>query len=259
MNNYFVKELIYYRNHFRTSSFFLPEETIDYYDLTFVISGELTYKINGETYVLKKNDLLFLSPGTVRSREASASHVQYVSFNFTLLPNVSLNLPMLIRNYASPDIKKLFALFPTYKVSSYHYTKSKIIHLLNYICCDLLDFVALKSDNAHILKIIWYIDENITRKISSQTIANEIGLSLVYTCTIFKNEMGCTLSHYINLKKLSIAKELLANSELSLLEISNHLAYDNYHYFSRIFKKFFNISPQQYRENNKMAGFSLTP
>ena len=164
MTDYIVKDLLYYRNHSRAGSFCLLEETIDCYDLTFVLSGELTYTINGETYILKRNDVLFLPPGTSRSREQSNLHVQYISFNFTLLPNTSLSLPMIIHNYASPDIKKAISLFPSYQISSYQYSKAKMIHLLNYLIFDILDFIALKSNNKHILKIIWYVDMNITNK-----------------------------------------------------------------------------------------------
>ena len=52
----------------------------------------------------------------------------------------------------------------------------------------------------------------------------------------------------INVEK---AKELLASSDLTVAEISERVGYDNPLYFSRLFKKYTNASPTQYRSENR--------
>ena len=55
--------------------------------------------------------------------------------------------------------------------------------------------------------------------------------------------MHKSLIYYINERKMRIAKDLLINNEMSLREISAQLGYENYNYFSRLFKKYFGVPP----------------
>lgn len=54
MVKYFVDELKFYGYGQKIMAFRLPKEKINFYDLTFVFSGELTYTADNQTIVLKK-------------------------------------------------------------------------------------------------------------------------------------------------------------------------------------------------------------
>ena len=252
MMNYLVEDVFYYYNVSRKSVFRLWRERIKYFDLTIVLNGELKYEVNGETYVVKKNDAILVQYDDVRYRYESDMPAQYISFNFTLLPDVPrLDLPVYMPDCISSDIKKLFTVFNQKRLSPYYHSKMKLVNLLNYILFELMDSVALESNNEHVVKIIKYVDDHITEQMSLQSISKEIGLSKEYTASIFKNETGCTVTHYINDKKMSFAKEIINHEEMSLGELATYLGYDNYSYFSRLFKHHFGLSPQEYKAMRK--------
>ena len=64
---------------------------------------------------------------------------------------------------------------------------------------------------------------------------------------LFKEHMGTSPARYILNIKIQRAKELLENTDLSVLQISEIIGMQTQNYFSRIFKKHTGISPLRYR------------
>lgn len=56
--------------------------------------------------------------------------------------------------------------------------------------------------------------------------------------------------HYINEQKSLLARELIINNEMSLNSISEHLGFESYDYFSKIFKKHIGSSPSKLKKNS---------
>jgi len=73
-------------------------------------------------------------------------------------------------------------------------------------------------------------------------------LSKEYTSYIFKKEIGKTLTDYVNERKMLLAQELIRNGEMSLTDIAVYLGFENYNYFSRLFKRYVEISPLMFKK-----------
>ena len=116
---------------------------------------------------------------------------------------------------------------------------------------ELLDARALGSHNPHVRKIISHIEENEGARITLFDMSRLVGLTPEYTATIFKRETGKTLGEYVNERKLLQAKGMVCNSTLSLGEIAARLGFENYHYFSRLFKSHFHTTPIAMRKSAK--------
>lgn len=243
MDNYIVSEVIHYVNVNLNGCIGMGKEVINFYDFTFVLSGSMTYVADGKKYVMEKNDAIFLKPGTVRSRYSGNEPVKYVSFNFHILPDAEFPFDEFIKNCISADIRKLVSAFPQSRLSTHYHSAQKLANLLNYMLFEVLDVTSLKSNNEHVIKILRYIEENISENLSLQKISEKINLTKEYTSYIFKKEMKKSLTNYINERKMLYAKKLILHHEMSLSDIAAHLGYSNYNYFSRLFKKHFNISP----------------
>jgi AraC-like DNA-binding protein len=69
---------------------------------------------------------------------------------------------------------------------------------------------------------------------------------------LFKKYMHCTITQYVNKTKLQYAKELLANTDMSLTEITNELHFESTSHFHSLFKKHFNTTPAEYRRLNRI-------
>lgn len=84
-------------------------------------------------------------------------------------------------------------------------------------------------------------------------IAEVFHFSPNYINDIFKSQAGISIPKYIMGIKMTAAKELLENTDMSVKDIALAVGYDKPNYFPRIFKKHFKISPFEYK--NKFDGF----
>lgn len=247
MSNFLVNKLHHYCNITLNHCNKINSHVIDYYDFTFVLDGQLIYYADGEKYTLNKNDAIFLSPGTLRARDELFGNVSYVSFNFDLSDSSSLAFPPFLANCINPDIRRLVSVYPTSHLSGLYYSYEKCILMLNYILYELMSNVYVSYKNEHIHTILKYIDEHINEQLSLQVISEQINLSREYTSYLFKKEMSKTLTDYINERKLLLAKELISRQNMTLCEVAQHVGYENYNYFCRLFRKHFGITPGQYK------------
>ncbi|PKJ52262.1 helix-turn-helix domain-containing protein [Bacillus sp. SN10] len=93
-----------------------------------------------------------------------------------------------------------------------------------------------------------YISQNIYQKISLSKLAELLHVNSTYLSSLFKKEVGITLSQYIQREKIEEAKKLLTLTSYSLLDICLWLKFNDQSYFNRIFKKITTMTPKQYRE-----------
>lgn len=238
-----VREVFHYLNITRKACHHLDDQVLDFFDFTFILDGQMVYYANGKKYTVKKNDAIFLRPGTLRSRNAGTEPVRYVSFNFYASDSANFPFPDYMPGCITANIRNLIAAHPYKHLSTFYHAKEKCASILNYIIYELLDSSTVRCNNEHVARMINYIDENILEKLSLTSISNHVGLTKEYTCNIFKRETGKTLIDYINERKILLAKELILNNEMSLTEVSEYLGFDNYNYFSRLFKKYLQSSP----------------
>ncbi len=242
-----VKELLFYCNVATNQSRNLTSEIIPYFDLTFVLKGELTYIINGEKCVLRENDAILLRPNTVRERLGDSHPVKYVSFNF--LMNEEINIDPYSESIINSDIRKLIAIFPQSHLSPSFHSKEKLEGILNYILYEMIDISLFKSKNQNVIKILKYIENNIALPLTLTQISQAVNLSKEYTANLFKKEMGKTIIEYINEQKMLLAKNMIDNGETSLNDIAVSLGFENYSYFSKVFKKCYGIPPVKMKAN----------
>ena len=92
-----------------------------------------------------------------------------------------------------------------------------------------------------------YSDPNL----STDGLAERLGLSSNYLREIFRDSMGVTMSNYINEIRCERASEMLLETSLSIAEISDRIGLSNQNYFFTLFKKFKNLTPQQYRNRGR--------
>ena len=69
-----------------------------------------------------------------------------------------------------------------------------------------------------------------------------------YITKIFKKETGMSFKNYIIEKRLDLARKLLQKTDDSIRDISLKVGYDNYSYFTRLFKKSFGVTPVEFRD-----------
>lgn len=72
-----------------------------------------------------------------------------------------------------------------------------------------------------------------------------------YLRKMFKSEMGMTVSDYLTKVRMDASKRLIENADYKLSFVAEEVGYSDSGYFSKCFKKYYGISPSQYREYSK--------
>lgn len=92
-----------------------------------------------------------------------------------------------------------------------------------------------------------YILDNLKEELDLEKVAAKFNLSSFYFSRTFKEVVGHNFSDYINIVRISRAKELLKNDRMSVKEICFSVGYSDPNYFSKVFKKYLGISPTEYK------------
>lgn len=99
-----------------------------------------------------------------------------------------------------------------------------------------------------ISEIVQEIQNNYTKDISLQQLAEKYGISSGYLSALLKKELGVSFSKYITSNRMQFARELLKDSRLSIDSVAQQTGYHDYFYFTKVFKETHGISPSKYRK-----------
>lgn len=94
-----------------------------------------------------------------------------------------------------------------------------------------------------------FIIDNFSKDISMADVADNINMSYSYFSKLFKEETGMTFSKYLTKIRMEKAKDLLQNPTYRVNEIACMVGYDNLYHFSRAFKSYYGMSPNQFRKS----------
>ena len=95
-----------------------------------------------------------------------------------------------------------------------------------------------------------FIESHYKENIHLPLIAGEVNMSSYYFSRLFKKEVGVNLSQYILHKRIETAKQMLAETERSIVDISVSVGFREHNYFGKIFKKFTGATPSEYRNKS---------
>lgn len=93
-----------------------------------------------------------------------------------------------------------------------------------------------------------YLNENYMKDMNITDTADFLNISYSYLSKIFRARTGVTLTDYLNNVRIEKSKEYLANTFMTLTEISEKVGYNNVQSYQRFFKKYINITPGDYRK-----------
>jgi two-component system response regulator YesN len=83
--------------------------------------------------------------------------------------------------------------------------------------------------------------------ISLGSVAATVNICAPHFCILFKKEFGETFVSYLTSVRMKKAKELLCCSSKRIAQIANEVGYNDYHYFTSLFKKLNGITPCEFR------------
>lgn len=99
-----------------------------------------------------------------------------------------------------------------------------------------------------------FINSNLTRDLSLETIAREAGMSKSYFSTIFKKMNGISVWDYITRKRVELAMCFLRESDMPIIELAESCGFSSISNFNRCFRQVTGISPSAYRKEFSSDG-----
>ena len=176
--------------------------------------------------------------------------------------NLKKHVVVVYRDKLRPEIKDLDVVFSTLNLNEsgvknwaenlnkqvyYQFNKHQEI-LEIYKLPALVEQKAISKDLVEILR---YIDNNLSRKIREEDIAEYCHYSVTYFSKFFHKSIGVCFRDYLTLKRISLAKQLLSEKRKEKISfIAFQCGYNDVSYFSRIFKKKTGFTPAIYRQMN---------
>lgn len=236
--------IFYFRhNSLSQKPYSLENSIMHFNELTIVIKGELSYIIDGQPFIVKAGDCLYLKTGTLRQRLES-KQAEYISFNF--YDDVAFDLPTHLPNSLCAEIKMLLAVCDEIYLKSFNWADKldKALELILYV---LEDGLTSLDEKPVITAIKRFIKNNLKEKLSLAEISKHVGYSPSHCDTLFKNETGVSIINFLIEERITEAKRLLQEGYLSLKKVAENVGFLDYNFFSRTFKKITGKTPTEYK------------
>ena len=143
--------------------------------------------------------------------------------------------------------------------------KSSLLFSLVFNCDNIKELEAqmrknlIQFFNQHIKKkqICWdavshaidYMERNYAKQLDLTILANIVSMNYTYFSGMFKKRTGMNVTTYLHKIRIRKAKELLANTDEKINEIAHAIGYHDERYFTKIFKRYENMTPSEYRSS----------
>ncbi|WP_039656956.1 AraC family transcriptional regulator [Clostridium tyrobutyricum] len=228
----------------------------------YVTAGSIIVINNNELHFLESlsDDLKFytirIDPSFVFSNQVDLCQTKFfspLSQNLICFQNLIENDKQIL-NCVTITIQEYFAKKIGYELAVKSFIYQLIVLLLRKYISKFLTKKELDSKVNNLKRfdlIFKYIDSNYSKKIYTKDLANIIHISTYHFCRIFKQITGKTTTDYINGVRLQKAADYLNNENMNITEIALRCGFDSINYFSRLFKRHYNVSPTKFKKDNK--------
>lgn len=250
-------------------------------EVIIVLDGSCDYRINLDTFVINKGDILIIDSQSLHSLTYIPNqNMTWASFVFNINMLKSSNTDGVLLKYIAPLLNHQHQLPIIIKDNINCY--SKIFNVIeNIIYCYyekdiayelelkslLFKFFSLLYKNDLIEKhqdknsltinttdkiklILNYINDHYSEDISINTLAELCEYSQYHFMRFFKKHIGLTCIQYINNLRLEKSSILLTSTNNTIMDISLEVGFDNLSYFNKLFKRKYNLTPKEFRTVN---------
>ncbi len=115
--------------------------------------------------------------------------------------------------------------------------------------CLLVKNHSMKGYSLLVQKVITRIDSDLTADLSLNALAEFLNVNASYLSNLFKKETGTTLTEYVNRKRVEQGILLLNSTTLQIQTIAGYCGVPDVNYFTKLFKKYYNKTPKDYRKS----------
>ena len=258
--------------HFKTPD--KPENHVlhinNYVEIYVFVSGNHRYVVENSLYDLRRGDVIVINPLEVH-KALPLGEMPYERFYFLVEPNTFdtmhinplapiLNRPAGMGNLISFDqdtrqsvLNMLYAISDCFADGRNDQLRAlgfflQIVDEINRNLTRQTPGAANVTHAPELLKhILAYVANHAATLQSTAEIASSLGITPQYLSSYFSKHIGTSLKHYIQAKRIALAKELL-DGGADVTEACYNSGFNDCSYFIRIFKKHVGMTPLTYKQ-----------
>lgn len=106
------------------------------------------------------------------------------------------------------------------------------------------------TGNIYVKKAQAYIEKNYKKDIVVKEVAEYLNISESYLSKLFVRVLDMRFSEYVNYYKIIMSIDLLKENRLKIHEIAYEVGFNDYKYYSSVFKKVIGLTPTEYRSKS---------
>ncbi|WP_342440123.1 AraC family transcriptional regulator [Paenibacillus sp. FSL L8-0436] len=240
-------------------------ETPSFNRLYFIDGGEGKVILNGQAHYPRPGQLMIMPAGSTQTTETSPDNPYkryFCHFDAHIgeWPLFHTGNKLYICDVAEPDaIREIFTemitRFPEENLLSTMRNQAALLHLLA-LCLedggysDFMGELAHTNGQRQLANVLQYIEQRLTQPMEVEELAELVHLHPNYFIPYFKKYMGVPPMHYVQLKRMELAKRQLSYSTSSISDIAAQVGMELAH-FSKYFKKSTGVSPSAYRNSTR--------
>lgn len=227
------------------------------YQFEYVTAGKGYVEIDGTTYTVRAGDLFFInkwSPNFYYTDKKELLEKEFVTVSGSLTEQLvqiyQLNSSFVLRHIGeSKDMKQILQALSKIEFLGRDEAFAQVEILLHRI----IQKLSTKSDAAIEQNIstpeamLEYIHHHLENKFTLDDMSQYFFLSKAQLIRIFKARYRITPMQYAILKRIETSMYLLENSNLSIKEIAERLAFSDSKHYTKTFSKMTGTAPIKYR------------
>lgn len=258
-----------FKSHLIDHDFIENSHSHNFYLLMLFTNGTGLHTVDFNTYTIQPNSLFVLKPGQIHSWQLSEDIDGYIAFYSQEVYNVyfgskqienysfyrdSKNSPeMILNDFQTQEISTYFDLIMEENHKNEFKKTEKLLNLLDIIHIELARIYESQQDhNLHSYNFkIQELEQLVNQYFKTEKLpsfyADKMNMSLKHLNRICKNVLDCTLTEFIYNKIILESKRLLSANTMTISEVANELGFENYSYFTKVFKKYTNLTPKGFK------------
>ena len=103
-------------------------------------------------------------------------------------------------------------------------------------------------------KLLEYVYDNFTEDITLKGAAGHFGYEYHYLSALFNKCFSLSFSEFVNICRFNMACELILKTDKKLSDIALESGFGSMRNFNRIFKKYAQKTPKEFRKDNELSG-----
>ena len=121
----------------------------------------------------------------------------------------------------------------------------------------------VKNNSVHpysplIQQVIVLIDADLSAELNLRALAGQLNVNASYLSSLFKKEVGKTLTDFATERRIQAACQLLVSSKLQIQTVARYCGIPDPNYFSKLFRKYTGLTPTEFRLSTPKSWRSQT-